>query len=184
MKSWVIILLLVASNAYSDEGADVVLTVDLSSNMVQGEYFGDLPMIQMWSDIAVRLSGDSPISIYEESPVYTSINSPSGAVIDDNNTNSVTFTGKAHGVLFASPFDNSNPFTPFSFSYDGSYDAFHFELVGLNQLYFNIRPFGMVLPLGSGNDETTLSYRIDIIPAPATTALLGIGGIGMMRRRR
>ena len=165
-------------------GQDVVFTINPIGGTVEAEYFGDLVLQQMWSSISVRISGDGPLHITSENPVYTNLLSPTGAIIAGEGTNNLTFVGEAVGDHLGGPIDSRNPFSPFTFSYAGSLSAFDFELFSQNTVTFVQPPFGNAVNLINGSNPGTISFRIDIVPAPATTALLGIGGIGMMRRRR
>lgn len=186
MKTFAMIV--AAGIASSAAAQDVVITVDPSVGSVSFEYFGALPITQLWNSISVRLTGDAPITISNDSPVYTSFFF-GGPLITGNGTNSVEFVGEAPGALapvVPAPVDSSNPFSPFTFNYAGSAGAFGFELFSQNSIMFNLNPpFGD--PRNLVNADNTLgpiSFRVDIVPAPASAALLGLGGLAAIRRRR
>lgn len=163
---------------------DVVFTINPIAGTVEAEYFGDLVLLQMWSSISVRLTGDGPIDITSQNSVYTSILTPGGAQIAGNGANSVEFLGEAPGTLLGAPVDSSNPFSPFAFSYSGSYDEFEFELFGQNTVTFYMPPFHNPVNIINTSGPALLSWSVEIVPAPATAALLGFAGVVGARRRR
>lgn len=115
---------------------DVSIWTDPFGGTVTIHYNGTLRISQLWSDISVRITGDAPITITNQSLNYTDGLSPNGAVITGNGTNEVTFVGTAGGPLFGGTHTPVNSWEPFTFSYDGSYSAFHFELFGQNTCMF------------------------------------------------
>jgi hypothetical protein len=184
-------LLAVAGLASTASAQDIVITINPAAGTINALFQGTLPaangaVAQVWSDIGIRLTGDAPISVSNFSPTYTSALDPSGPDVTGNNTGNVLFIASAGGPLFGGTFNNSNPFTPFSFSYGGSFGAFTAQLVAQNTLFTTLPlPFGGAFNFQNANGTPgPLSFRIDIIPAPATAALLGFGGLAAARRRR
>ena len=165
---------------------DVVVTVNPVVGTFSAEYFGITPVRQLFAVISVRLSGDAPINITDESPVFTSLLYPMGAEVTGNGSNEVTFFGEAPGQVLGGPQDSSNPFEPFTFDYAGSLDNFDVEFYGLTGMAFIMPPFGNgILNMVNGDGTLgSLSFRIDIVPAPASATLLGLAGLGALRRRR
>lgn len=184
-------MIVAAGIASSAAAQDVVITVNPEAGTVSFAYVDPTPIgpiTQLWNSISVRLTGDAPITISGDSPVYTSFFF-GGPLITGNGTNSVEFVGEAPGALapvVPAPVDSSNPFSPFTFNYAGSAAAFGFELFSQNSIMFNQNPpFGN--PVNLVNADNTLgpiSFRVDIVPAPASAALLGLGGLAAIRRRR
>lgn len=163
---------------------DVIVTVNPIEGTFSAEYFGPEVLLQMFGGIAVRLTGDGPISITGQSDVYTSILTPSGAAIAGNGTDLVEFVGMAPGDLLGAPVDSSNPFEPFTFSYGGTFNQFGVEFFSetyINVVVWQLNPYKMVNANGS---QGPVSFRIDIVPAPATAALLAFAGVVGARRRR
>lgn len=176
------IVLLVPTAAQAQE---VVVTVNPVAGTFSAEYLGSSQVLQLFYDITVRLTGDGPITITNESPVFTSLFTPSGAEITGNGTDTVTFVGWAPGLAGGSPADSSNPFEPFTFDYDGTFDEFGVEFYGLTSCIFRTLPFDDPIAMVNGNGTLgPLSFRIDIVPAPASALLLGLLGIGAAKRRR
>ncbi|MEL7485503.1 MAG: PEP-CTERM sorting domain-containing protein, partial [Planctomycetota bacterium] len=59
------------------------------------------------------------------------------------------------------------------------------DLVGQNSAIFDLPPFGDVrLYQDAQGNPGTLSFAVEIVPAPASAALLGLGGLAATRRRR
>lgn len=186
MKTFAMIV--AAGIASSAAAQDVVITVNPVAGSVSFAYVDPTPIgtiTQLWNSISVRLTGDAPISIASQSNVYTSILTPAGAAITGNGTNSVEFVGEAPGALLGAAVDSSNPFSPFTFNYGGSVGAFGFQLFSQNSILFVLPPFGNPQNLVNANNTAgPISFRVDIVPAPASAALLGLGGLAAIRRRR
>ncbi len=163
---------------------DCSIFVNPFGGTVTIEYNGSLPVQQLWSDISVRISGNGPITILNQSNNYTDILSPNGAVITGNGTGNVTFVGAAAGLLLGGGHSDANPWEPFTFSYGGDYQHFGFQLFGQNTCMFVQAPFGNpVNMLNADGSQGPLTYSI-WGPAPGTAALLAFGGIVGARRRR
>lgn len=163
---------------------DCTIVVDPFIGTVTIQYNGSLPVQQLWSDISVRISGNGPITILNQSNNYTDDLSPNGAVITGNGTGNVTFVGTAGGSLFSGTHNDYNPWTPFIFSYGGDLQHFGFQLFGQNTCMFVQAPFGNpVNMLNADGSQGPLTYRI-WGPAPGTAALLAFGGVVGARRRR
>lgn len=178
-------MILAAGIASSAAAQDVTIIVDPGLGTVSFEYNGPNTIQQNWSSISVRLTGDAAINITSESSVYTSALTPAGAEITGNGSTEVTFVGEAGGALFGGAVDNSNPFNPFTFSYAGDLGAFDFVLFSQNSLTFPLPPFGDPQNLMNANgSQGPISYEVIIVPAPASAALLGLGGLAAIRRRR
>ncbi|MCA9273212.1 MAG: hypothetical protein KDA31_09220 [Phycisphaerales bacterium] len=166
---------------------DVSIWTDPFGGTVTIHYNGTLRISQLWSDISVRITGDAPITITNQSLNYTDGLSPNGAVITGNGTNEVTFVGTAGGPLFGGTHTPVNSWEPFTFSYDGSYSAFHFELFGQNTCMFIQAPFGNPINmLNADGSQGPLSFCVNFecFPAPSSAALLAFGGVAGTRRRR
>jgi hypothetical protein len=184
-------LLAAAGLASAASAQDIVITINPIEGTINAAFQGTLPaangaVAQVWSDIGIRLTGDAGITVANFSPSYTSFLDPTGPDVTGNGTNNVLFVASAGGPLFGTPFNNSNPFTPFSFTYGGSFGAFTATLVSQNTLFTTLpAPFGGAFNFQNANGTPgPLSFRIDIVPAPATAALLGLGGLAAARRRR
>ena len=172
----------IASSAAAQ--VDCTICPDPFGGTVTITYNGSLPVQQLWSDISVRITGNGAITILSESPNYTDLLSPSGAVITGNGTNEVTFVGTAGGSLLGGTHSDNNPWTPFTFSYEGDIANFGFELFGQNTNTFVQAPFGNPINMMNGDGSLgPMTFEI-CIPAPATVALLAFGGFGTSRRRR
>lgn len=177
-------LVLAGGIACSAAAQDVIITINPFLGSLGIQYFGALPILQLWSDISIRISGDSPITITNQSSVYTSSLTPTGPVITGNGTNSVTFVGAAGGSLFGGTVDNSNLFSPLAFSYGGSSSAFRFQLFSQNTCTFIQPPFGNPINMMNADGSVgPLSFVVEG-PAPGTAALLAIAGVAGARRRR
>ncbi|MCA9273213.1 MAG: PEP-CTERM sorting domain-containing protein [Phycisphaerales bacterium] len=179
-------MILAAGIASSATAQDCVITVDPALGTVAIQYNGALPVQQLWSDISVRLTGDGAINILTQSSNYTDLLSPTGAVITGDGTNDVTFVGAAGGSLLGGTHSPDNPWAPFTFSYAGDVNNFGFELFNQNTNTFVQAPFGNPINMVNGdNSQGPMTYRVDIVvPAPASAALLGLGGLAAIRRRR
>lgn len=168
---------------------DIVITINPFDGSIRAEFLGTLPagttgLSQVWSDVGIRLSGNGPITISSFDPSYTSFLTPNGPVITDNGSSNVLFLATAGGPIFGTPFNNSNPFSPFSFSYGGSFSAFRAELVGQNTTFFIGGPFGTPLNFQNANGSPgVLTFEL-FFPSPSTATLLGIAGLAVARRRR
>lgn len=178
-------LILSACVSTSAMAQDVFITINPFTGTISAEYAGALPLQQMFSSIAIRLIGDSPITITSQSSVYTSVLTPGGAQITGNGTHMVEFVGEAPGALLGAPVDSSNPFSPFTFSYNGDYSAFQFEFFSQTSANFVQPPFGNPINMINADGSVgPLSSAVNFIPAPGTAALLGFAGmIGAWRRR-
>lgn len=164
---------------------DVTITINPFSGTISINYQGALPVQQLWSDISFRMTGDGPITITSQSNVYTSVLTPGGAEINGNGTNAVEFVGAAPGSLLGAPVNSSNPFSPFTFTYAGTFTGFHCELFGQNTCMFVQPPFGNPINMMNADGSLgPLTFNEVCIPVPATAALLGLAGIAGVRRRR
>ena len=173
----------IASSAAAQ--VDCTICPDPFGGTVTITYNGSLPVQQLWSDISVRITGNGAITILSESPNYTDLLSPGGAVITGNGTNEVTFVGAAGGTLLGGTHSANNPWTPFTFSYEGDIANFGFELFGQNTNTFVQAPFGNPINMLNGDgSQGPQSFEVIIVPAPASAALLGLGGLAAIRRRR
>lgn len=182
---------LFAAMALNTAAQDVFITIDPFSGTISAQYNGALPVQQIFSSLAIRLTATSPITITSQSSVYTSVLSPGGAQINGNGTNVVEFIGEAPGSLLGAPVDASNPFSPFTFSYDGPFAGFYVEIFSQTSITFIQPPFGNPINLvnadGSQGPLTYSTFPLGPPPnpvAPGTAALLGIAGVVGARRRR
>lgn len=195
MKTFAIVAL--TGVASSVAAQDLIVCVDdLDGDgrwVVTAEYTGSLPagttaIGTIWSDTSFVIGGDgSDISIDAASanPAYTS--ALFGAPVISNGANA-SFVGLMPAAPLGSP-DSSNPLSIVEFDYFGAPNALSFNLQGQNTALFvgnPAQPFGTILSyLDVFNNPGQLSFRVDIkIPAPASAALLGLGGLAAVRRRR
>jgi hypothetical protein len=171
--------------------ADLVVCVEEVSAgnwTVFGQYNGPIlgtGISQIWSDTSVRITGNGNIDIGAFNNSYNSFFGP--PVITGDNSTNVTFVGTAPGPLLGGVFDASNPLNVFSFTYGGAAANLALTLVGQNTAFFAQAPFGN--PVNYQNADGTpgqLTFAVVIkpIPAPASAALLGLGGLAAARRRR
>jgi hypothetical protein len=185
-----IALLAAVGLASTAAAQDIVITIDPVAGTINAFFLGTLPpgngnVAQVWSDIGIRLSGDGPITISNFSPTYTSFLTPTGPVVTGNGSSSVLFQASAGGPIFGTPFDSSNPFTPFSFSYGGSFGAFRAELVGQNTLFTTLpAPFGNAFNFQNADGSPGVLSFVLGVPAPGSATLLGFAGLAAARRRR
>ena len=164
---------------------DNTIVVDPFAGTVNITYNGALPVQQLWSDISVRITGDGAINILTQSSNYTDLLSPTGAVITGDGSGDVTFVGAAGGSLLGGTHTPDNPWAPFTFSYAGDVNNFGFELFGQNTNTFVQAPFGNPINMLNGDgSQGPQSFEVIIVPAPASAALLGLGGLAAIRRRR
>ena len=164
---------------------DCTICVDPYDGTISITYNGTLPVQQLWSDISVRLTGSGPITILSQSPNYTDLLSPTGAVITGDGTNEVTFVGAAGGTLLGGSHTPDNPWAPFTFHYDGLIADFSLELFGQNTNTFVQPPFGNPINMVNGDGSLgPMTFEVCYPPAPGTVALLAFGGVVTSRRRR
>lgn len=181
---------LASSIATSAAAQDVSITIDPFVGTISAQYNGFMPLIQIFNSIAIRLSGDAPITITSQSNVYTSILTPGGAEINGNGTNVVEFIGEAPGALLGATVNSSNPFSPFTFSYSGSFSSFNVEFFSQTSIIFVQAPFGNPINLVNADGSqgpltfTTFPFGPPNPVSPGTAALLGIAGVVGARRRR
>lgn len=136
-------------------------------------------LVQVWADASFVIDG-SAITINNYNASYDT--SLGNAVITGNGTDSVSFVGNAN--TFFGTTDASNPLAVASFS---AASVSGFSLVGQNSALFVSPPFGEVLLYQTAlNEPGSLTFAVEIkpIPAPASAALLGLGGLAAARRRR
>ncbi|MEM9661885.1 MAG: hypothetical protein AAF937_06210 [Planctomycetota bacterium] len=138
------------------------------------------PILQLWADTHFQLNGDgSPITITDYHPSYDTTLGP--AVIENNGTDRVEFTGNANG-FFGTP-DPSNPLFVASFDYAGDLNVLDLELIGQNPALFDFPPFGDVRLYTGPLGQTELTFQIVVVPAPATLILAALA-TAVSRRRR
>ena len=177
--------LIVAAGAASTAAAqDLCITVapdGLGGNgwTVSAEFLSTppSPIVMIWADASFDIAG-SNVSVTSYNPSYDT--TLGAAVITGNGTDTVSFVGNAN-AFFGTP-DASNPLSVLSFTAD-SVDSL--TLVGQNSAIFTLAPFGDVrLYQNAQGQAGTLTFEVKIIPAPASAALLGLGGLAAVRRRR
>ncbi|MEO1534190.1 MAG: PEP-CTERM sorting domain-containing protein [Planctomycetota bacterium] len=180
-------LIAIAGVASSATAQDLCILVDDSDGdgewTITAEFLGTPPsdLVQAWADASFVLAGDDAITINSFNPSYNTSLGP--ATITDNGTNTVGFVGNANS-FFGTP-DATNPLAVADFSYAGSFEALSLTLVGQNSAIFVLPPFGDVrLYQDAQGNAGTLSFEVKVVPAPASAALLGLGGLAAARRRR
>ena len=174
-------------------------TWDVTAVLNNPDQLSTNPIVQVWADAEFQVTAASGITIdivdSSEYAAYTTTLGP--FVITDDGTNSVGFVGNANS-FFGTP-DASNPlsvltFTTSSGSTPDTPAVADFQLVGQNSALFDQPPFGEVIlyqdalvnltdPL-TGEPYAPFNINIVPIPAPASAALLGLGGLAAARRRR
>ncbi|MEL6798036.1 MAG: PEP-CTERM sorting domain-containing protein [Planctomycetota bacterium] len=156
-------------------------------------------IVQVWADAEFQVTAAPGLTIDIDegsvNPAYTTTLGP--FVVTDDGTNSVGFVGNANS-FFGTP-DASNPLSVLTFTTSAGSTpdtpaVADFQLVGQNSALFDLAPFGEVIlyqdALGNLIDPLTnepyAPFNINIvpIPAPASAALLGLGGLAAVRRRR
>lgn len=160
---------------------------------VSAEFFGSLPgattaIATIWSDTNFVIGGDGSaitIDAGATNPAYSSDLFGDPVI---SNGPSASFVGVMPVAPLGNP-DSSNPLSVTEFDYFGDPSALTFALQGQNTAAFTgdpTQPFGTILNyLDVNNNPGPLTYRVDIkIPAPASAAVLGLGGLVAVRRRR
>lgn len=195
MKTFALIALAGAASAANAQDLVVcVEEVSVGNWEVSAEFFGQIPgdatnIVTIWSDTSFRVSGDDAITFGEGwNPGYSSAVFGDPAIANDG-TNTVEWVGLQPGGGLGSP-DASNPLFVDDFTYSGDRAALSVELFGQNAALFGgdpAQPFGTPgVYLDALNNPGPFTFRVDIkpIPAPASAALLGLGGLAAARRRR
>lgn len=159
---------------------------------VTAEFNGTLPgaattIDAVWSDASFSISGDAPITFGTGwNPGFSSALFGDPAITNDG-SNSVTWVGVQPAAPLGTP-DNSNPLFVDDFTYAGDAAALSASFVGQNSGLFSgdpAQPFGTIaLYQDAQGNAGELSFEIVIVPAPASAALLGLGGLAAVRRRR
>lgn len=181
-----IALAAVAGAASSATAQDLIIDIfpisgDTFGVVAEFQSIPPTPIVQIWADASFTLSGSAPITISSYNPAYDT--SLGNAQLIDNGTNNVQFVGNANS-FFGTP-DSSNPLQVLTFDYSGSLAALSLNLVGQNSAIFELPPFGDVrLYQDAQGNPGELTFGIHFIPAPASAALLGLGGLCAARRRR
>ncbi|MEL6497301.1 MAG: PEP-CTERM sorting domain-containing protein [Planctomycetota bacterium] len=182
-------LLAVAGLASTATAQDLLICVDdLDGDglwTITAEYIGTppTPIVQAWADTSFALTGDGA-DITINNDFNTAYNTTLGDAVISNNGDNATFVGNAN-AFFGTP-DASNPLFVATFNYAGDPTAINLALVGQNSVIFDLPPFGDVQlyqdATGAAGPQTfAVEYKI---PAPASAALLGLGGLAAVRRRR
>ncbi|MEL7485206.1 MAG: hypothetical protein AAFN41_12765, partial [Planctomycetota bacterium] len=139
------------------------------------------PIVQVWSNTQFGLAGDgSPITVATWNPAYnSSLGEPS---VPNNGTGQIEFYGSSN-IFFNMP-DPSNPLWVADFHYGGTIAALDLSLIGLNAATFELPPFSDVrLYQDDAGNPGELTFRIDIVPSPATLALAPCALVAVRRRR-
>lgn len=195
MKTFAIVAL--SGVAASASAQDLIVTVDdLDGDgrwFVSAEFVSALPgattaIGTVWSDTSFVIGGDgSDITIDAASANAGYTSAIFGAPVISNGANA-SFVAVMPAAPLGAP-DSSNPLSVVEFDYAGNPGDLTFNLNGQNTGLFTgdpAQPFGTILGyLDVNNNPGELSFRVDIlIPAPASAALLGFGGLAAVRRRR
>ncbi len=192
-------LIALAGVVSSASAQDLVITIAPTGGdnwEVTAEFFGSLPtgttgIGAIWSDSSFRVTGNAPITfnpggVYNGNPGYVSGLFGPPAITGDG-TNNVLWVGVQPTAPIGSP-DNSNPLFVDDFTYAGDAGALTASLVSQNSAAFvgnPANPFGtIVLYQNAQGNPGDLTFEIVIVPAPASAALLGLGGLAVARRRR
>lgn len=193
-----------AGLASAASAQDLVVTVDVSdptAGTITAEFLGVLPpdatgIGQVLCDVSITLSGNGPITFTDWDPSYEVPlvfgPTPTGPVITGNGSNTVEFAGSTDptGLFGGPPINSSNPLLVATFTYGGDARFFRSTLIGQNAILFrdDSPVFGftkefITVPVGS-DEVVTRTFELVVIPAPASAALLGLGVLAGVRRRR
>ncbi len=186
-----------AGAASSVAAQDLIVCVDdLDGDgrwVVTAEYTGSLPgaataIGTVWSDAGFVINGDGSDITIDASSANAGYTSALFGPPVINNGSSASFVAVMPGAPIGNP-DSSNPLSVVEFDYFGVPQALTFDLAGQNTALFTgdpANPFGTILSyLNADGSDGDLTFRVDIkIPAPASAALLGLGGLAAVRRRR
>ncbi|MGP1273737.1 MAG: hypothetical protein ACTS22_10425, partial [Phycisphaerales bacterium] len=149
---------------------------------------GPGPVATIWSDANFDLtSSDGVISNVDLNQGFDS-SSLGAPVIGGEGTGAVTIRATMPaGLLANGDLDSSNPLAVGTFDYTGTAAGLSAAMVGQNSISFTLTNFpfsdAQFYQLANGSAGTrVLEFRI--IPAPASAALLGLGGLAAARRRR
>jgi hypothetical protein len=188
-------LIALAGVASTATAQDLTITIAPTGGdnwSVTAQYSGALPgaataIDAVWSDASFNISGDAPITFGTGwNPGFTSALFGDPAITNDG-SNSVTWVGVQPGAPLGAP-DASNPLFVDDFTYAGTAAGLSAELVGQNTALFSgdpLQPFGTIaLYQDAQGNAGELTFEIVIVPAPASAALLGLGGLAAVRRRR
>ncbi len=195
MKTFAFVAL--AGVAASVSAQDLVVCVDdLDGDgrwIVTAQFNGTIPagntgIGTIWSDTSFVIGGDgSNISFVpgSDNPAYTSGLFGGPVLVEGANASFV-------GLMAASPIgspDPSNPLSVVDFEYFGDPRDLTVSLTGQNTALFvgnPNEPFGTIRTyLDVFNNPGQFTFDVVIkIPAPASAALLGLGGLAAARRRR
>ncbi|MGP1273738.1 MAG: PEP-CTERM sorting domain-containing protein [Phycisphaerales bacterium] len=180
-----------ASTAVAQDTVVTIAPAGGTSWTISAEYVGaPLPgaLATVWSDANFDLtSTDGVISNVDLNQGFDT--SALGApAIGGEGTGSVSIRATMPaGLLANADLDSSNPLAVGTFDYDGTAAGLSAVMVGQNSLSYSITNFpfsnAFFYQLANG-DAGTLSLVFNIVPAPASAALLGLGGLAAVRRRR
>lgn len=184
------------SASATDTQVDTLVRVaPLSGNTwsMSAAYFGDVGagINSVWAEVSLDIrSLDGSISDIQMNRGYvTSVFGP--PVITGSGTQAVSIRNASMpgGIAFEGPDnDSNNPLLVMTFQYDGSASDLSFELIGQNSMSFvsTLLPlFGDTKFYQDGRGEPgELVLAFDVVPAPASAALLGVAALAATRRRR
>ncbi|MEM1072062.1 MAG: VPLPA-CTERM sorting domain-containing protein [Planctomycetota bacterium] len=191
-------MLAAAGLAASATAQDTIVTIAPaggSSWSITAEFSGDTSnvvgftgILNVWSEARFTLdSTDGVLSNFSFNQAY--VTSPFGAPnVQGDGTGSIRVDATAPGRPSAAPDqDSSNPLDFGTFDYTGTADGLTAALVDQNSIVFsNTNPFADANELYQTSDGSPGSRVLEfvIVPAPASAALLGLGGLVAARRRR
>ncbi|MEO1534188.1 MAG: PEP-CTERM sorting domain-containing protein [Planctomycetota bacterium] len=181
------IALIAAAGAASTVAAqDLLITVaptdaTLTNWQITANYQGvePTPLQMAWADASFEISGSNIVmGAGDYNPAYDTTLGP--AVITGSGTDTLSFVGNSN-AFFGST-DDTNPLFVANFTADS---VSSLSLVGQNSAIFVLAPFGDVrLYQDAQGNPGELTFGVEIVPAPASAALLGLGGLAATRRRR
>ena len=97
----------------------------------------------------------------------------------------LTISEKWEGLSLVPALDPANPNDYFLFiANDNDFSSTTGQMLQADGSYFTYDSVAAGDPLSAVNDTVFLAYRVTIIPEPVSVGMLGIAGLGLLRRRR
>ncbi|MEO1583564.1 MAG: hypothetical protein AAFR96_03200 [Planctomycetota bacterium] len=195
MKTLAMIVL--AGSASTVAAQDLLVCVEEVSVgrwAVSAEYTGAIPgaatgIGAIWADTNFTINGDGSEITIDAASANAGYTSAIFGVPAITNGSTAQFVGLQPGGGLGAP-DASNPLSVVEFDYAGDRAALDFQLTSQNTALFTgdpLEPFGTIgtyLNVDGTAGELSFAVEVKPIPAPASAALLGLGGLAAARRRR